>query len=304
MYAEGRTDFEAALALNKDSVDHLYALGIVALQLNDRAAAEGYFKQLDGREFGGKGLVDYQLGLLAQDRGDVDAAVKYFAAVDKGEYLVMARSQTALILSRQGKTDEALAMLAAIDAVTATDRARLAIAQSQVLREAKQFEAALAVLEKALTAQPNEPDLLYDKAMVAERLQKIDVLESTLTRLIELRPNHPHAYNALGYSWAERNVRLEEARKLIAKALELAPQDPFILDSMGWVMFRLGQPKAALVNLEEAYRQRPDPEIAAHIGEVLWSLGRHDEALKIWREARTQYPNNEVLGAVIERFKP
>ena len=303
-YAEGRADFEAALALNKGSVDHLYALGILALQFNNRAAAEGYFKQLDGRDFGGKGLVDYQLGLLAQERGDIEAAVKYFSAVGKGEYLVMARTQTALILSRQGRIEEARAMLAGMDVVTAADRARLAIAQSQVLREAKQYEAALDVLENALTAQPNEPDLLYDKAMLAERLKKVDVLESTLVRLIELRPNHPHAYNALGYSWAERNVRLEEARKLIAKALELAPQDPFILDSMGWVMFRLGQPKAALVNLEEAYRQRPDPEIAAHMGEVLWSLGRRGEAQKIWREARKQFPDNEVLGAVIERFKP
>lgn len=303
-YNEARADFESALALHPDSVDTLYALGILTLQLDDRVAAENYFRQLEGREFAGKGLVDYQLGLLAQDRGDQDAAQRFFGEVGPGEHYVAARAQLAQMLSRQGKLDEARKLLAETEATSASDRSRLAIAESHVLREAKQLEAAFAVLEAALAAAPNEPDLLYDKAMIAEQLKKTEVVEMTLTRLIELRPNHPHAYNALGYSWAERNIRLEEARQLILRALELAPQDPFILDSMGWVMFRLGQPKVALVHLEDAYRQRPDPEIAAHIGEVLWSLGRRDEARKLWAEARQRHPDNEVLGAVIEKFQP
>ena len=303
-YSEARTDFESALALNPGSVDVTYALAILTLQLDDRLAAEKHFKSLEGREFGGKGLVNYQLGLLAQDRHDAAAAERHFAAVEAGEYYVAARAQRALILSRQGKLDEARKVLTDTVVSASSDRSRLAIAESQILREANQFEAALTVLEKALLAQPNEPDLLYDKAMLAERLKKLDVLEATLTRVIELRPDHPHAYNALGYSWAERNIRLVEARQLIVRALELAPRDPFILDSLGWVMFRLGEPKAALVHLEDAYRQRPDPEIAAHIGEVLWSLGRHEEARKIWAEARKKYPDNEVLGAVIEKFQP
>ena len=303
-YAEAMADYASALALNPNSIDTTYALAILSLQLNDRAQAEKYFTQLEGRDFGGKGLVDYQLGLLAHERKDDSAAMRYFAAVGKGDYYVSARAQLSLLLSRQGKKDEARKILAETEAVTAAERARLAIAEAQLLREAQQFEAALVVLEKALTAHPNEPDLLYDKAMVAERLKRNDVLDSTLARLIELRPDHPQAYNALGYSWADRNIRLEEARQLIAKALELAPQDPFILDSMGWVMFRLGQPKAALVHLEDAYRQRPDPEIAAHIGEVLWSLGRREEARKVWAEARKKFPDNEVLSAVIEKFQP
>jgi tetratricopeptide (TPR) repeat protein len=303
-YNEARADFEAALALNPASVDTLYALGILTLQLDDRPAAENYFRQLEGREFAGKGLVDYQLGLLALERGDLAAAQRFFGAVGPGEHYVSARAQLALMLSRQGKLDEARKLLAETEATTVGDRSRLAIADSHVLREAKQLEAAFAVLEAALVAAPNEPDLLYDKAMLADQLKKPEVVEMTLTRLIELRPNHPHAYNALGYSWAERNIRLEEARQLILRALELAPHDPFILDSMGWVMFRLGQPTVALMHLEDAYRQRPDPEIAAHMGEVLWSLGRRDEARKLWAEARLRYPDNEVLGAVIEKFQP
>lgn len=303
-YAEARSDFEAALLLNPESVDTTYALAVLALQLNDRPAAAKYFRSLEGKEFVGKGLVDYQLGLQALDRDDLAAAQSYFDAVGKGDYYVMARAQLALGLSRKGQLDQARKILAETEAASSTDRSRLAIAESQLLREAKQYEAALAVLEKALKVEPNEPDLLYDKAMLAERLKKVDVVESTLSRLIELRPDNAQAYNALGYSLVERNVRLEEARQLITRALELAPRDPFILDSMGWVMFRLGQPKVALVHLEEAYRQRPDPEIAAHLGEVLWTLDRRDEARKIWAEARKRYPDNDVLAAVIEKFQP
>jgi Flp pilus assembly protein TadD len=155
-----------------------------------------------------------------------------------------------------------------------------------------------------LQAQPNEPDLLYDQAMIAERLNKIDVLEANLARVIEIKPDNAHAYNALGYSLADRNVRLDEARKLIAKALSLAPDDPFILDSMGWVLFRLGQADEALKHLERAYAQRKDPEIAAHLGEVLWSIGRRDDARKVWLEAKSRDPGNEVLGAVLKKFLP
>lgn len=303
-YLAARADYEQALVLKPGSVETLYSLALLSLQLNDRAAAEKYFQRLDGRDFGARGMVDYQLGLLAQDRGDSEAAGRYFADVGKGDYYVRARSQLALMLSRQGKMDEARRLLADTEAATDEDRSRLAIVEAQLLREAKRHDAALAVIEKALVADPDDPDLLYDRAMIAERLKRVDLVDSTLQRLIELQPNNPHVLNALGYSWADRNIRLEEARQLIVRARELAPQDPFILDSLGWVSFRLGQPELALRQLEDAYRQRPDPEIAAHIGEVLWSLDRRDDARKIWLESRRQFPESEVLGAVIERFIP
>ena len=303
-YREAQKDYESALALNPGSLDSLYALAILALQLDDRPGAEKYFSQLDGREFSGKGLVEYQLGLMAQEKGDIDAARHHFGAVGKGDYYIEARGQLALMMARQGDREAGRKLLRETEVANAGERSRLAIAESRLLREGLQLEAAFAVLETALAAEPNEPDLLYDKAMVAEQLKKVEVVDVTLARLIELRPNHPHAYNALGYSWADRNIRLEEARQLIFRALELSPQDPFILDSMGWVMFRLGQPEVALTHLEAAYRQRPDPEIAAHLGEVLWSIGRRDEAHKILSEARRRYPESAVLGAAIERFQP
>jgi Flp pilus assembly protein TadD len=158
------------------------------------------------------------------------------------------------------------------------------------------------LLERALSTQPEQPDLLYESALLAEKLGRVELLESRLRKLIELQPENAQAYNALGYSYADRNMRLPEARQLIEKALQLAPDDPFILDSMGWVLFREGDHAGALLLLQKAYGQRSDPEIAAHIGEVLWTLGRQDEARRTLREAQKKYPANEALTAAVKKF--
>jgi tetratricopeptide (TPR) repeat protein len=148
------------------------------------------------------------------------------------------------------------------------------------------------------------PRLIYETALTAEKLGYVDVLERHLRRLIVLRPDSAQAYNALGYSLADRNLRLDEAEQLIDKALSLAPDDPFILDSKGWVLFRQGKRAEALAALQKAYAQRPDAEIAAHIGEVLWTLDRRDEAQAVWREASKAHPSNEALTSTIKRFLP
>jgi tetratricopeptide (TPR) repeat protein len=140
--------------------------------------------------------------------------------------------------------------------------------------------------------------------MAAERIDLIDVLEADLRRVIKMKPDYAHAYNALGYTLADRTTRLEEARELIEKAHKLSPDDPFILDSLGWVHHRLGNTGEALAHLQKAYSARPDPEIAAHLGEVLWKSGQRDEAQKIWRAALTDNPNHETLLAVIQKYQP
>jgi Flp pilus assembly protein TadD len=145
-------------------------------------------------------------------------------------------------------------------------------------------------------------ELLYDHAMAAERLNKIDVAEQSLRRLIALRPRHAHAYNALGYSLADRNIRLEEAQSYIEKALALAPEDPHIIDSMGWVLYRRGDLAGALNHLQKAYQLQPDPEIAIHLGEVLWKLDRKDEAIALWRRAREAEPANSLLRETLSRL--
>ena len=160
------------------------------------------------------------------------------------------------------------------------------------------------MLEAALAKQPDNPELIYETALSAERQGKPQLLEKHLRHLLKLKPDHAHALNALGYSLADRNVRLDEAKKLITRALALAPEDPFIMDSMGWVLFRQGKLPEALKTRETAYGIKADPEIAAHIGEVLWTLGRKDEASRVMMEAVKKFPDSEVLASALKKFQP
>jgi tetratricopeptide (TPR) repeat protein len=173
---------------------------------------------------------------------------------------------------------------------------------AQLMRESERAEEGFRLLDQGLRQDPQRVELLYDHAMAAERLNKLDVAEQSLRRLIAVRPRHAHAYNALGYSLADRNIRLEEAQAYIEKALELAPDDPHIIDSMGWVLYRRGDLSGALNYLQKAYQLQADPEIAIHLGEVLWKLDRKDEALKLWRQAKKTEPTNQLLRETLSRL--
>jgi len=211
--------------------------------------------------------------------------------------------RTAGAMAKQGKVDEARSFLQRVVVENPDDRVQLTVAEAQLLRDANRNRDAYDMLGQALKDDPEQPELLYDYALTAEKLERYDVLESNLRKLMEVRPDHAHAYNALGYSFAERNTRLPEARKLIEKALELAPDDYFIVDSMGWVLYRQGDLKGAADQLRRAYLGRPDAEIAAHLGEVLWVMGQRDEADRIWQESLKASPENETLQSTIKRLK-
>ena len=170
-------------------------------------------------------------------------------------------------------------------------------------REAKRWPEAYEVARTAAQRWPNDVELLYEQAMMAEKTDRLVEMEQLLRRVMELQPDHHHAYNALGYSLAERGLRLDEARDLIRKALEFSPGDPFITDSLGWVEFRLGRLPEALRLLRQAYAARPDTEIAAHLGEVLWASGLRDEARRVFKEGRERDASNEVLREAIARLK-
>ena len=205
-------------------------------------------------------------------------------------------------IAAEGRIDEARALLRAQDGDAALKQ-RYLMAEAQLLREADRSAEALAVLEQALRAAPDDSDLLYETAMLAERLNDLELMESRLRRVIELKPDHAHAYNALGYSLADRKLRLDEAETLVARALELSPDDPFILDSMGWVRFRRGDVPAALKYLERAYAIRADAEIAAHLGEVLWSVERREDANRLFDEALKAHPSSKVLADTVRRLR-
>ncbi|MFZ4538029.1 tetratricopeptide repeat protein [Propionivibrio sp.] len=303
-YAEAKSHFDQLLVAYPDRPEVVYPAAILALQQDDRALAEVRFKHLVTLDIPDKSLAYYYLGQIVEEGKHSDEALAYYALVGPGEQYLPAQFRSAHVLAGQGKLDAARQQLSEAKVATPEERAQLLIAEAALLREAKQTEAAFALLEQALAAQPEQPDFLYESALMAEKLGRFEILESRLRKLIELRPESAQAYNALGYSYAERNIRLPEARELIEKALKLAPEDSFIVDSLGWVLYRQGDLPGALALLEQAYARRNDPEIAAHLGEVLWALGRKDDARRTLVEALKKYPDNEALADAVKKFVP
>ncbi|HJV95271.1 MAG TPA: tetratricopeptide repeat protein, partial [Albitalea sp.] len=243
------------------------------------------------------------LSQAAEQRKDFKGAEAWLAKVDGAPGALDVLSRRASLMARQGKLKEARELIRRAPEKNDDDAHAKVLAEVQILRDAKQWSEANKVLANANQNFPDDVDLLYEQSMMAEKLNRLDEMERLLRRVIELKPDHHHAYNALGYSLAERNMRLPEAKALIQKALEIAPGEPFITDSLGWVEYRLGDREQALRLLRGAYQSRPDPEIAAHLGEVLWVSGQRDEARRVWREGRSRDSANDVLRETLARLR-
>jgi tetratricopeptide (TPR) repeat protein len=246
------------------------------------------------------------LSQIAQRQGQLDQAQKWLAQMPATADPIKLASRQADLLAQQGRMNEARLVLAQVKTSTPEQAKRKTLAQSQWLREHRQSAAAYPLVQAALKESSEDADLASELAMVTEKLQRHDEMERLLRQVMKLRPQDPQAFNALGYSLADRNVRLTEARSLIEQAVALAPQDPYIQDSLGWVAFRQGQHGEALKILQAAYKAKPDAEIAAHLGEVLWAMGNTQEAGTIWREGLLLKADNETLLETLKRlnFKP
>ncbi|MEI7614111.1 MAG: tetratricopeptide repeat protein [Betaproteobacteria bacterium] len=303
-YADARQQFSLLLEAYPDNPDVVFPVAILALQQNDRVFAEAQFKYFLTLAVTDKNYAYYYLGQIAEEDKRGDEALDYYARVISGEQYLPAQMRRARLLVERGDLDAARKVLQATKGATPEERIQLAIAEAALLRDAKQPQAAFDLLEPLLTRQPEQTDLLYESALLAEKIGRLDMLESRLRKLIALRPDSAQAYNALGYSLADRKLRLPEARELIEKALSLSPDDYFILDSMGWVLFRQGDLPGALSYLERALSKRDDPEIAAHVGEVLWALGRKDDARRVLTESKQKFPDNDVLSDAVKKFAP
>jgi tetratricopeptide (TPR) repeat protein len=242
------------------------------------------------------------LSQVAEQTDRLDAAMAWLDRLETVEDAMRVQTRRAMILARQDKLEEAIALIHGIPESKPEDARNKISIEVQLLRENKRNDEAFEVLSKATQAYPDDADLLYDQAMIAEKLGKVKDMEVLLRRVIAIKPDYHHAYNALGYSMADRRVNLPEARQLVAKALGFAPNDPFIIDSMAWVEFRSGNSGEALRLLQAAYKSRPDAEIAAHMGEVLWSLGQREPARAIWNEGKALNPQNETLLETVQRF--
>ena len=239
---------------------------------------------------------------IAEKKQDYAAAEDWLKRIDNVEEVFSAQARRASLLARQGKVAQARALLRNLPGTSADDKRMKLQAEVQLLRELRLYQEAYEVQVELVALAPDDTELIYDQAMLAEKAGRPEVMEQLLRQVIAQKPDYHHAYNALGYSLAERGVRLPEAKQLILKALEFAPADPFITDSLGWVEFRMGKPAEARRHLEAAYKARPDVEIAAHLGEVLWSLGDKDAAVQIWREGQRANPDNETLKETLARL--
>ncbi len=309
-YPESRAQYQLLVKEKSHELPANYALGVIGVYLKEYDAAETHLKRYLELLIASKGSeadtsrVLVLLGQVAEERGNLPAALQWLkqAQNSDGSNYVYAISRHAQILAKQNKLEEARTLLQTAVTSNEAEKAQLLQLEAQLLRDASQVLSAFSLLEGAIKTYPNNADLLYDHAMMAEKLERLAEMEASLRKVMKISPENHHAYNALGYSLAERNIRLPEALVLIEKALKMAPDDPFILDSMGWVQFRLGKLKEAEVTLRRAYSLRADAEIAVHLGEVLWQNGQKEAAQQIWRDAKSKDPANDSLKNTLARL--
>lgn len=314
--ADAVREFRAVTVAQPGNSTAWFALGTLELDLRHAEAADAALRQYlqklppsTAAEPEEAGITELRqqawlmLAQAAEQRGDLKGAEAWLLKVDAPARRLDTQFRRASLLASQGKLDQGRKLIQSLPEENADAARAKLMAESQLLRDARDWKGALDVLAKANEKFPDDADLIYEQSMMAEKLGRLEEMETLLRRVMVLKPEYHHAYNALGYSLAERNVRLGEARELIAKALSFAPAEPFVVDSMGWVEYRLGNKGEALRLLRQAYASRPDAEIAAHLGEVLWVSGEADEARRVWNEGAQRDPKNEALRETIARLK-
>jgi tetratricopeptide (TPR) repeat protein len=310
-YAAARTEFLTLQKAQPDNPAHLYALGVLAIQMNQPSVAEQYLTRFvdvlgaSNSEDKDPSKVLVMLSQLAEERGDPKAALAWLDKVgtDDPKMNLAVQVRRAQLSAKQGDLPAARRILSGLNPTDPAEQVQLVGVEAQLLSDAGRQEEAYRLMEKAVAKNPKNPDLLYDFALMAEKAGHTEVMEKTLRRVMVLAPENQQAYNALGYSLAERNMRLPEALQLIRKAQGMAPDDPFIMDSMGWVQYRMGNLDEAEAQLRRAYGLRPDADIAVHLGEVLWKKGQKDDAIALWRAAHAKDPRNDALRTTLVRFK-
>ncbi len=298
-----RGQFDLLLKNSPNNADVAVTAGMLSMQAKDYDAAQNYLTQSLKMNPKDPNSVRLSLGEVSEERKQFDKANEWYKSITEGEQVFIAQLRIAGLLAKQNKLTEARDYLKTIKTEVPAEKAQLVMADAGMLREAKSYQQSYDRLDAGLKEFPDNPELLYDRAMVAEKLGKVDVLEADLRTLIKLKPDHAHAYNALGYTLADRTTRFSEAHELIKKALEISPEDPFIIDSLGWVQFKMGNFNESIATLQRAFDIRPDPEIAAHLGEAMWASGKRAEANQLWQTAIKDHPENEALLEVVKRLK-
>ncbi len=300
-FDEARAEFILLAHQEPKNADILFALGVLFLQASQDDAAKQQFLQMIALHQR-VAEASFYLGQIAEAHNLPAEAIKWYRSVRSGDNALDAQIRLAVLLARQGDLIAARDHLHAFGVSDTAQAVRLVLVESDLLTDAGRLVEAMDLLSKALQELPENADLLYARAMIAERRNDISVLEQDLTTILATDPNHVQALNALGFTLADRSLRLPEALQFIQRALALRPKDFYILDSMGWVQYRLGNHTKSVRYLRQALAQRDDPEVAAHLGEVLWVSGNHREARKVWAHALKRNPTSKVVREAMDRF--
>ena len=302
-HAEAKPEFVKLIDAAKGNAEISAVVGLLSLESQDYAGADKYFQQSIANGFKEPEQLYLYLGRSSElQKNDAKALAWYDKVPAESPRYLESRLSAASIIARTKNLDTAIKMLDEVNDLTPEQQVIVIQTQANMLGQAKRNQESFDLMEKAVQNLPNSPELIYDYAMAAERLGKLDIMETELRKVILMKPDYAAAYNALGYSFADRNIKLEEAKSLIETALKLQPNDHYMLDSLGWVHYRLGNLALAVEILRKAYQTQDDPEIAAHLGEVLWKQGLQAEAKKIWNLALKEHPSNDVLVATSKKF--
>jgi len=300
---KAREQFRRIAQAFPDDPDALFASGMLAADARDYAEANRFLRQAL-KVSPNNDQVRLQLGQVAAESKKYDEAVEWFESVTDSTLGFEARLRAALAVASKGDVESARLRLRALDPADERQHVQIVLTDEQILREAGRLKEAMEVMNSAVDAAPDNTQLLYARGLLAAQLNMLDLHEHDIRKVIAKEPRNAHALNALGYTLADQTNRLAEAQKLVAEALSIKPGDPFILDSMGWVQFRLGNLQKAAEYLRHAFKLRDDPEIAAHLGEVLWGMGERNEARDIWKRALKEAPSNQVLRETMTRLNP
>jgi tetratricopeptide (TPR) repeat protein len=301
-FAEAKPEFVKLSASAKDRPEISAVVGLLSSESNDFAMANQYFQQaLDGG-FKDPEQIYLYMGRNEERSKNDGKALTWYDKITTGDHFFEGRLSAANVITRTKNVDAAISMLDEVNGLTPEQQVLVIQTEASLLAQSKRNQDSFDLIDKAVHNLPSNPELAYDYAMSAERLGKYELMEAQLRQVIKMRPESAAAYNALGYSLADRNIRLNEAKTLIETAVKLSPADHYMLDSLGWVHYRLGNLKLAAEYLRKAYEIQGDPEIAAHLGEVLWKQGLIEEAKKIWADALLINPENDVLVSTSKKF--
>ena len=300
-YDRALAEFERLVTDAPDDDEARFALGLLLVQTDRLDDASRHLEKIPNAS-PRRNSADFYLARIAESQQRLDDAIASYRRVRGGEHRMNAQIRVAMLLAENGDLESARRHLHGVRTTTTRELVRIHLAEGGLLMGAERYEEAMSVYDASLERLPGNTDLLYARGMLAERMDRLDVLEHDMREIISRDPDNAEALNALGYTLADRTDRYEEAYELIMRAIELKPEDHYIVDSLGWVLHRMGRHEEALEHLRRALSLTPDPEIAAHLGEVLWVLGQEVEAREVWNAAIEESPDNENLLEIMERF--